>query len=92
MNINPEFYEEDDEDWEDKETYSYILSTLPEGWTLVRVMAGWASLEKMREWLKQETLGPYREVNWANGGCSYSVGVMLEHPMDIVLFKLAWGY
>ena len=88
--LNEEFYEDDDE-WEDRHTYKYILGTLPAGWSLVRVMGGWQVLSEMRDWLQENTTGGYREVNWG-GECSYSVGVMLEKQIDIVLFKLRWGY
>ena len=90
-NVDPDFWEEEEDVWEDSHTYQSILSQLPDGWSLVRVMAGWTKLAEMREWLEENAQGPYREVNWSNGGCSYSMGVMLEHEMDIVLFKLRWG-
>ena len=90
-NIDPSFYEEDDDEWEDEKTYRDILATVPDGWKLIRVMSGWSRLVEMREWLADSTIGQYKEVNWDDGGCSYSVGVMLEEPTDIVIFKLRWG-
>lgn len=89
--IDPSFWEEDEDEWEDSEAYETIIGKMPDGWSLIRVMAGWDKLAEMREWLVDNATGPYQEVNWSNGGCSYSVGVMLEEPMDIVLFRLRWG-
>lgn len=89
--IDDDFYE-DDEDWDDAPAYEKILASMPEGWSLVRVISGWQHMVKMREWLQENATGEYREVNWATGPCSASVGVMLEKQVDIVLFKLRWGY
>ncbi len=89
--ISESFVEEDEDYYEDRHTIDDILANMPDGWSLVRVMAGWTRLAEMREWLVENCTGAYREVNWANGGCSYSMGVMLEEDIDIVLFKLRYG-
>ncbi len=89
--LDPDFLDEDDEDWEDGKTYKEIIDSMPDGWALVRVMASWNQMEEMRQWLVDEATGQYREVGWDSGYCSYSTGVMLEKEMDAVLFKLRWG-
>ncbi len=88
--IDPDFYDEDEDEYEDSHTYESIMASKPEGWSLVRVMAGWAGMVEMRDWLQENATGGYKEVNWG-GECSYSVGVILEKEMDTILFKLRWG-
>ena len=88
--LDDEFYEEDEEEFEDYSTMAQVIAQFPDDWILVRVMCGYQKMADMNEWLEENTTAEFARVGWG-GECSYSVGVMLESEMDAILFKLRYG-
>ena len=88
--LDDEFYEEDEEEFEDYPTMAQAIAKFPEYWTLVRVMCGYQKMADMDDWLSDNTTADYSRIGWG-GQCSYSVGVMLESEMDAIMFKLRYG-
>lgn len=91
-------YDEDDyidflreEQWENSIAYQQMLKKMPEGWNPVKVVNfRHATLNEMREWLKDNCQAKYKEDGF-HSDCSYHVAILFEKPIDAILFKLRWS-
>jgi hypothetical protein len=85
------FFAEDEKLYEDKPCLRKMKMQTPTGWALIRIMCGYPAYLAIDEWLAENAIGEFRRVNWSEGGCSYSQGIMMEQEMDIILFKIRFG-
>lgn len=81
----------DDPDWEDLAFPANIAEQYP-GWHQLKItnFSG-GTLNQINEWCKQNiSHGRWKQVGW-NSGCSYSVGIVVEHGRDAMMFRLRWN-
>jgi hypothetical protein len=86
--VRSALFEEDDIEDPD---FEVNLREKYQGWYFVKLVGFTTrSFEEIGPWLTENVrFGKYDQVGWESG-CSYSVGVVFEHPKDAMMFKLRW--
>ncbi len=81
----------DDDEWEDSAFPARIATEYP-GWHQMKITGFTGNkLSEIKEWCNENiTNGLWKQVGW-NSGCSYSVGIVVEHARDAMMFKLRWS-
>lgn len=80
-----------DDDWEDSDFPARIKAQY-EGWHLLKIANfNYTMLKEVKAWMAENcTRGEAKDVGWYSG-CAYSVGVVIQHPKDAMLFRLRWN-
>lgn len=94
--IENDDYEEDDylyneDEWEDDD-FPLNLKEQYAGYHLLKIVNfNGSTLDEVKAWLVENcTRGDFKQVGWYSS-CAYSVGVVIQHPVDAMMFRLRWG-